>query len=114
MDTIYIGDIPLSYKYARFGNDYIDLFNVPNATNGTFNYYRIYYNAPGFIYSYNTQSFGYNLETFQEVSVTDNFAYRKDFGDICLVAFIICFASIFILNAVTSVFKKGGVLGGLL
>lgn len=114
MDTIYIGDIPSQYKYARFSNDYIDLFNVPSAYNTNLTYYRIYFNSPSFLYSRNTQSFGNTVTSFQEVPVSNDFVYRKDFGDICLVAFIIGICSIFILNAITSVFKKGGVLGGLL
>ena len=30
MDTIYIGNIPTEYHYARFGSNYIDLFNTKN------------------------------------------------------------------------------------
>lgn len=114
MDELYIGDIPITYKYAQFSNDYVTLYNKATFVNETTTYYRIYFNAPGFFYSTGTQSFGYTSSTFQEIPVTNNFLHRSDISQIFVVSFIIIFALVVLINMVTSVFKKGGVLGGLL
>ena len=43
MDTLYIGDIPEEYHFARFGSDYIDLFNTDTIVgNRDYTYYRVY------------------------------------------------------------------------
>ena len=113
MDTLYIGDIPLDYKYAQFSGDYITLYNRPSANNITLDYYRIY-DKEGFYYSKGIQTFGsYNTTYFTEIEVSDNWLYRQDIDKIFTVCFIIFFMFIFVFNIVTSVFKKGGVFGGL-
>ena len=114
MDTLYIGDIPSNYHYARFNNGYIDLFDRSNVSNQTLNYYRIYTNNNGFFYTTGTQQF-YNQTTyFQDINVSNDWLYRSDIDKIFTVCFIIFFMFIFLFNIVTSVFKKGGVFGGLL
>lgn len=114
MDTLYIGDIPSEYKYAQFSSDYITLYNRPSATNTTLNYYRIY-DKDGFFYSEGTQTFGnYQTTYFTEIPVSNYWMYRQDIDKIFLVCFIIFFMFIFVFNIVTSMFKKGGVFGGLL
>ena len=114
MDTLYIGDIPSEYKYAQFSSDYITLYNKPQGYNETLPYYRIY-DKEGFFYSEGTQTFSqYNTTTFTEIPVSNNWMYRQDIDKIFLVCFIIFFMFIFTFNIVTSVFKKGGVFGGLL
>lgn len=115
MDTLYIGDIPLDYKYAQFSNGYITLYNKPIGSNETLNYYRIYTNCDGFYYSQGAQNFGnYNTTYFQEIKVSDNWLYRQDIGSIFLVCFISIILFIFTINIITSFFKKGGVFSGLL
>lgn len=115
MDTLYIGDIPLDYKYAQFSNGYITLFNKPYGNNETLDYYRIYTNNNGFYYSHGTQNFGsYNTTYFQEVEVSDNFLYRTDIDGIFTVTFIFIVFGIWLLNLITSFVHKGGVLSGLL
>lgn len=114
MDTLFIGDIPSDYRYAVFSNDYITLYNQPSATNETLPYYRIYTGYDNFIYSTGTTQFIYNTTNFQEISVSNNWLYRNDIDKIFLVTFLIVLLFIFIFNMVTSVFKKGGVFGGLL
>lgn len=52
MDTLFIGDIPTTYKYAQFSNDYITLYDKSSFRNETANFYRIYYNAPRFLLFY--------------------------------------------------------------
>ena len=113
MDTLYIGDIPSEYKYAQFSSDYITLYNKPSASNETLNYYRIY-DKEGFYYSQGTQNFGsYNTTYFTEIPVSNDWLYRQDIDKIFTVCFIIFFMFIFIFNIATSIFKKGGVFGGL-
>lgn len=115
MDTLFIGDIPQEYHYALFNNGYIDLYNTPNLTNGTYNFYRVYTNAGGFYYRFLSTTYSqYNTTFAQEISVTNNNCYRQDFPDICLVTFFIVFFTVFLFNILTSIIRKGGALGGLL
>lgn len=115
MDTIYIGDIPSSYHYAIFSNDYITLYNRSSLTNGTFDYYRIYYNSPYFIYSQGSTQVGqYNTTYCTDVDVSSSWWYRHDLCGILTCTLIIVLFFTFLLNIFSSVIKKGGVFGGLL
>lgn len=114
MDTLYIGDIPSNFHYAVFSADYITLYNVSSAQNQTVDYYRIYKNYDNFMYTTGTTTVGNNRTYYQDISVSNNWMYRSDIDKIFTVCFIIFFMFIFVFNIVTSVFKKGGVFGGLL
>ena len=113
MDTLYIGDIPSNYHYARFGSNYVDLYDTPTLT-GTKDYYRVYFYENFFCYD--TGSTNYNYQTYyaKDINVSSNFWYRRDMPYICLETFILCVFFVFVFNIVTSVFRKGGVFGGLL
>lgn len=114
MDVIYSGDIPKDYKYARFGNYYIDLFKQPNLQ-GELDYYRIYLYDNLFEYDHLFQTFNqYNYSTAKQVEVTDDFHYRRDLPSICFLSIVEICVILIIFNLVTSVFKKGGLLHGLL
>ena len=113
MDTLYLGDIPLDYKYAVFSNGYITLYNKSSARNETLNYYRIYTNNNGFFYSTGSQYFGNNTSSFTEVSVSNNIVYRQDIDGIFIMTFIFVIFGLWLLNFITSCIRKGGVLGGL-
>lgn len=113
MDTLYVGDIPLDYKYAVFSNGYITLYNQSSAKNETLNYYRIYTNNNGFFYSTGSQSFGNYTTSFTEVSVSNNIVYRQDIDGIFIMTFILVIFGLWLLNFITSCIRKGGVLGGL-
>lgn len=114
MDTIYIGDIPKEYHFARFGTGYIDLFNTNDLhQNVTYTYYRIYLYDNLFAYDVRTQQGSYYSETFQDVKVSSSQVYRRDFGDICVIIALYVGFGVWLLNLMTSVFRKGGVLGGL-
>lgn len=113
MDTLYIGDIPSDYHFAAFSNGYITLYNKQNGRNETLSYYRVYTNNNGFYYSEGEQSFGNNTTNFTEINVSNDWMYRNDIDKIFTVCFIIFFMFIFVFNIVTSIFKKGGVFGGL-
>lgn len=115
MDTIYIGDIPTDFHFARFGSNYIDLFNTNDfRQNVNYTYYRIYLYDNLFEYDVRTQQgSSYYSETLQDVKVSQNKVYRRDFGDICIMVALMVGFGVWLLNLVTSVVRKGGVLGGL-
>ena len=115
MDKLYIGDIPSSYHYARFGNGYIDLYDTEVLHNNSYTYYRIYTNNNGFYYSTNNANYNqYITEYAQPIEVTDIVYYRTDFPNIMLMTFILVLFGIFLFNIITSLIHKGGLLGGLL
>lgn len=113
MDTLYIGDIPQDYHYARFGTNYIDLYNTPTLS-GTKDFYRVYMYDNYFAYDTGTTTYNYQTYYARDINVTDNKWYRRDMPFICLETAILIIFFIFIFNIVTSVFRKGGVFGGLL
>lgn len=115
MDKLYIGDIPTEYSFARFGNGYIDLYNTQVLHNNTYTYYRIYTNDNGFYYSINNTTYNqYITEYAQPIEVTTNVCYRTDFPNIMIMTFLFVLFGIFLFNIITSLIRKGGVLGGLL
>lgn len=114
-DVIYTSDIPSDYHYVRFGSDYIDLFNQPSAQNETLQFYRIYYRYSPGTYITGTQSFSdYDRTYFDDYPVSGDIWYRPDLDKILLCVFIISVFGFFLINLVTSIVKKGGILGGLL
>lgn len=114
MDILYTGDIPSEYHYALFNNGYIDLYNTANLTNGTYNFYRVYTNAGGFYYRLLSQNYSaYNTTYAQEITTTDNVCYRSDFSSILFMTLAFTFIGVWLLNLISSVIRKGGVLGGL-
>lgn len=117
MDKIYIGDIDTSYKYANFGSNYIDFYNSSQlVANHDYNYYRVYFYDNTFLYTTGVNSRGSYVATqyLQEVPVTNDFRYRRDFPSIMLLFFIYVIIGLWLLNLITSGFRKGGVLHGLL
>ena len=115
MDKLFIGDIPTEYHFARFGNGYIDLYNTDVLHAGTFNYYRVYTNNNGFYYSFNTANYSqYITEYAQPIEVTQDICYRFDFPNILIMTCIFAVFGIFLFNTLSSLIRKGGVLGGLL
>lgn len=115
MDTLYIGDIPANYHFALFNNGYIDLYNTDTLYNGNYDFYRVYTNAGGFYYRHFTTSYGsYNTTYAENINVTDNVCYRFDFCNIMVMTLIFTLFGIYLFNIMTSLIRKGGVLGGLL
>lgn len=115
MDKLFIGDIPTQYHYARFGNGYIDLYDTQVLHNNSYTYYRIYTNNNGFYYSTNNANYSqYITEYAQPIEVTQDFTYRTDFPNIMIMTFIFVIFGIFLFNIITSLIRKGGLLGGLL
>ena len=115
MDKLYICDIPSSYHYARFGTNYVELFDRPSATNTTLTSYRLYNYNNTYLYTTQQVQFGnYNTTYFQDIPVTNAWAYRGDFPLIMLTLFISVVAFIFFFNIGTSLVKRGGVFHGYL
>lgn len=115
-DKIFLGsDIPNGYEYAVYSNNYITLYNQPSAQGETLTYYRIY-----FPYSYDLVSSGqtnfssYSRTYFEHVQTSRNFLDRPDSYKIVTIIFILVFFGIWLLNIITSLIRKGGVLGGLI
>lgn len=115
MDKLYIGDIPTSFHYARFGNGYIDLYDSQVLHNNSYTYYRVYTNNNGFYYSTNSANYSsFVTEYTTPIDVTDNIQYRTDFPNIMIMTLIFVLFGLFLFNIVTSLIRKGGLLGGLL
>lgn len=115
MDKVYIGQqIPAEYHYALFGNGYIDLYNTAELKGGTLDYYRIYTNAGGFYYKHDSQYYSLTSNTIATlIGVTDKVFYRQDFNSIVVTTFIIALFGVWLFNLLTSLIRKGGLLGGL-
>lgn len=117
MDKVFIGDINSDFKYAQFGSNYIDLYNTSVLrANNTYEFYRVYFYDNTFVYqnSYNQRS-SYSSDVYlQEIPVTNDLRYRRDFPNVMLIIFIYLVIAIWLLNLITSGFRKGGILHGLL
>lgn len=114
MDILYIGDIPQDFHYAIFNNGYIDLYNTSVLHNGTYDYYRIYTNCNGFYYKQGQQQYSQYTTTYtQDIQISDSPVYRTDFPNILVMTAIFVLFGVWLLNIVTSLIRKGGVLGGL-
>lgn len=114
MDTLYIGNIPSEYHFAIFNNGYIDLYNTNVLHNNTYTRYRVFTNCDGFYYSVDSVNVGQYTTTYTtDISVSDNAVYRQDFDSIVVVTFIFALFGVWLLNLITSLIRKGGILGGL-
>lgn len=114
MDTLYIGDIPQEYHYALFNNGYIDLYNTDALHNNTYTYYRIYTNVGGFYYRIYQQTYNqYNTTYAQDINVSNEVVYRRDFPSILFMTICFTLIGIWLFNLITSLIRKGGLLGGL-
>lgn len=116
VDKLYIGDIPNTFHYAVYNNDYITLYDKQPRANTSYTYYRIYdYDSLGFHYVAGTGTYGnYVSSTYDDIPVSNSWLYRGDVDKIFNMIFIIIFGIIFLTNLMTSAFKRGGALGGLL
>ena len=106
MKTLYIQDIPETYKYARFGYNYIYLFDT-NESGQNVLFYRYYYDT-GLYYTELENSF---LSTsVHEIPVSNDWHYREDYPSIIVGFFVIAFAFILLVNWFTKPIKKGGII----
>lgn len=116
MDTLYIGDIPQDYHFAVFNNNSIDLYNTPNlVTNQSYDFYRVYTNCDGrFFYELKKDViFNYPNSELVALQVSSDYKYRPDIDKICITTGSIILIILLTVNLLTSLIRKGGVLGGL-
>lgn len=114
MDKLYIGDIPKEYCYARFSDNHIDLYKNLELT-GVQDFYRIFMYENSFQYEHLTTTYTqYNQTIATFVNVTDDWHYRRDMPSIMFMSVVEVCILVILFNIVTSVFKKGGLLHGLL
>ena len=98
-----------------FGNGYIDLYDSSVLHNNYYDYYRVFTNAGGFYYEKRSTSVGQYTTTYtNNINVTDNACYRFDFPNILIMTCIFVLFGTWLFNIMTSLIRKGGLLGGLL
>ena len=115
MDKLFVGDIPTTYHFARYGSNYIDLFNTSTLHNNTYDYYRVYLYDNFFTYDVGTYTVGqYNTVYLRDVPVSQEVVYRRDFPTIAFMVVMYVVVGIWFLNLFTSSIRKGGLLSGLL
>ena len=115
MDVLYTGDIPSQFHYARYGSNYIDLYDRQTLSNGSYTYYRVYLYDNIFTYDIGTTNVSqYQTITCRNIDVSNDFMYRRDIDAIFVVVFIFVLFFVFLTNIFTSIVKRGGVFGGLL
>ena len=114
MDVLYTGDIPSDYHYAIFNNGYIDLYNSNTLHNNTYTRYRVFTNVNGFYYSIDNVNVSQYTTTYTtSINTSNNLCYRHDFPSILFMTLAFTFVGIWLLNLMTSLIRKGGILGGL-
>lgn len=114
-DKIYIGDeIPDGYIYGNITDTYIELFNKSTFQNETATCYRIYYRYSDNLVVQTQRDFsGYYSQTFAELPVSRDVFDRPHFANIVIIVFCISLFGVWLVNLVTSIIKRGGLLGGL-
>lgn len=114
MDKIYVGDIPKEYHFARFSDGHIDLYKT-NELIGYQDFYRVYMYDNTFQYEHLSTTYSqYNQTTATSIETTDDWYYRRDMPSIMFMSVVEICVLVILFNIVTSVFKKGGLLHGLL
>lgn len=118
MTTIYKNsEIPSEYNIMVPSDSYYDLYKTSVLQpNENYDYYRVFYTLNEDIFVHNNR-YNYNTITYlqgTQVNTSDNYIYRHDYKDIVFVsgAYILMF--LFLVNIVTSLIKKNGILSGLL
>lgn len=109
-------EIPEQYSYiGNITNSYFDLYDKSNIQGSSGVYYRVYYSfEPDYWQAYEYQNSSYYSTNYQQIERTDSILARPDNYKIATTGFCIIFLLIFLINVVTSLIKKGGILGGLL
>lgn len=122
-DSFYIGDIPLNDNEDIYffydENKNVVLINsiAGKSDNEGIMAYRVFNNLQGSKLIYEPYATDVGLiknERMYQLFTTRNWYDRPDCLNILFFTFCIVLGSIFIINIFTSIFKKGGLLGGLL
>ena len=109
-------DVPEEYYYlGSLTNTYYDLYDKSNIQNTSGVYYRIYYAFDPSYWEARSYNYSqYNSTAFPVIETTNSVFARYDNYKIFSVSFVIIFLIILLCNIMTSIIKRGGVLGGLL
>lgn len=119
MDALYIGNIPLENNYFSYDEEgniilFVSPFNKPVDTELTV--YRIFHLQNGkLIYdTYKSDVSTLLTRNVYEIPVSNKWYDRGD--SLTILAFFCCISvlTLWVVNLFTSVFKKGGLLSGLL
>lgn len=115
-EKLYVNEeVPDGFHFIRYGIGYYDLFNTQYLNNGSYNYYRVYYDFNQDMVTRGVLTVSqYQTYSLDQITTTHNVFYRKDIDSILTCCFIMCFLAVFLINWVTSIIKKGGVFSGLL
>lgn len=119
MSKFYVPEgIGSDYKYVVPNGNYYDLYNVDYLEpNRTYNYYRFYDSVDSDMFvvmERSTTNYNYGYLSCVEVEPTSEYFYRKDYPNILMSVFILTIGFVVLINAFTSIIKKGGVLSGLI
>lgn len=119
MKDFYIPEgITDDFCYVVPGNGYYDLYNTNYLnSNQTYTYYRFYNSVDNDMYQTLTRTtgsyYGQELNAIQ-IEPKHNYIYRNDYKDIVVTSAVLIIGLVVLLNIITSMIKKGGVLSGLL
>lgn len=103
------------YKYIVPNGDYYDLYDTFYLENGqTYKFYRFYNNLEKDLFqeNYITPTTNTTLNTI-EIIPKNNYIYRQDYKDIIITSAILIIGLVILINILTSIIKRGGVLSGL-
>lgn len=105
------------YCYIVPGNGYFDVYNTNYLnSNQTYTYYRFYNSVDSDMYQELSRTTGYTGTSLNAIQVVPqhNYFYRQDYKDIVVTAAVLIIGIVVLVNIITSIIKKGGVLSGLL
>lgn len=119
MSKFYIPDgIGNDYKYIVPSSNYYDLYNTNYLEpNQSYTYYRFYNNLDSDLYismTRTTSQYNYGYIDTIQIEPDSSYIYRKDYPQILTIVFILTIGFVFLINLLTSCFKKGGVFNGLI
>lgn len=105
--------VPSTFTYiGNITDAYYDLFETNNIAGRTLDYYRVYYAYNEDLYVHLSSNFSqYTTITPFIIERSTSILSRKDCLSIFGVGFIVCFFIIFVINIMTSIVKRGGMLG---
>lgn len=115
-NELYIPDFDTNFKYARFGTNYIDLFNSETLQpNREYTYYRYYlYDNIDLVVSgtYSKSSYS-TVEILPELKIYSNNdsnkeIYHKDISNVFVMFFVVLFISLLGLKLFSRAFMKNG------
>lgn len=85
-------------------------------SNSNYTFYRFYNSVDVDMYQVMTRDTGYYGGTLNAIQIQPqhNYIYRNDYDKILSSSFILIIGFVILVNIMTSIIKKGGVLSGLL